>query len=359
MSDTQSNAEDIISRFTALKTENPKLRARDAARSLGISEGELLAAQTGPSVIRLRPDFVEILQAVEKLGTVMALTRNEYCVHERHGVYENLQVFGEKGARHVLMINPDIDLRIMIGAWRHAFAVLQQGDSGPRSSLQFFDAGGNAIHKIYLTAVSDSDAFAPLVTSFRDNDQSAGLSPEDVSAPAPVKRDDEVNWVKFRAAWEEMTDVHQFFGLLRKFRVSRLQAHRHIGRDFAVPVALDSARRALELAAESNFEIMVFVGNRGMVQIHTGTVSVLKEFGPWFNVLDSKFNLHLNEEGIHQAWIVRKPTKDGLVSSLEIFDADGQIVVTFFGRRMEGNPEQAAWREILSRLTEKEAADAA
>jgi hypothetical protein len=45
--------------------------------------------------------------------------------------------------------------------------------------------------------------------------------------------------------------------------------------------------------------------------------------GPWLNVLDPGFNLHLREDLIASAWIVRKPTADGVVSSLELFDAGG------------------------------------
>ena len=48
--------------------------------------------------------------------------------------------------------------------------------------------------------------------------------------------------------------------------------------------------------------IMVFVGKRGCIQIPTGPMHSLRQAGPWFNVLDPGFNLHLRETAIDTAW---------------------------------------------------------
>jgi putative hemin transport protein len=93
-----------------------------------------------------------------------------------------------------------------------------------------------------------------------------------------------------------------------------------------------------------------------MIQIHTGTVTNLKPMGPWFNVLDESFNLHLREDMIASAWIVWKPTEDGTVTSLELFDAAGETIATLFGKRKPGQPEDEAWRAIVADLIEKRAA---
>src|SRR3546814_12674607 len=59
---------------------------------------------------------------------------------------------------------------------------------------------------------------------------------------------------------------------------------------------------------------------------HTGPVTTLKQVGPWFNVLDPGFNLHLRDGDITEAWVVRKPTRDGLVTALEVYDAEGRQI---------------------------------
>jgi len=93
---------------------------------------------------------------------------------------------------------------------------------------------------------------------------------------------------------------------------------------------------------------MVFVGNRGMIQIHTGPVKTIRVMGPWLNVLDPDFNLHLRADLIASAWAVRKPTSDGIVTSLELFDAEGENIAMLFGARKPGTPELEGWRELIA-----------
>ena len=101
---------------------------------------------------------------------------------------------------------------------------------------------------------------------------------------------------------------------------------------------------------------MVFVGNRGGIQIHTGKVTKLLRTGGWFNVLDPDFNLHLAEAGVAEAWRVVKPTEDGAVTSIELLDAAGETVALLFGARKPGQPELEAWRAVASQVAERHAA---
>jgi len=50
---------------------------------------------------------------------------------------------------------------------------------------------------------------------------------------------------------------------------------------------------------------------------------------------------------IHKVWLVRKPTKDGVVSSLEILDEQGDVIALIFGKRKPGQPELETWRDLL------------
>jgi putative hemin transport protein len=147
-----------------------------------------------------------------------------------------------------------------------------------------------------------------------------------------------------------MTDTHEFFGLLRRFDVARLQALRLVGAEFARPVALSSARQLLETAAVDGTKIMVFVANPSCIQIYSGQVHRVKVVDAWLNVLDPQFNLHLREDAIASAWVVNKPTRDGIVTSLELFDANGENIALFFGYRKEGDAAIEAWQLLVGDL---------
>lgn len=345
---------DLKQRYQELKDIQPAIRARNAAEKIGVSEVELLAAHIGKDVIRLIDEAQNILKEVEKLGEVMALTRNEYCVHERKGVYQNANFFEHGAMKQGLFVNSDIDLRLFMNHWKYNFAVTEQSKSGERKSLQFFDKAGVAIHKIYLTSKSEESAFDELINTFKYTEQSNSITIENYEPKAQDKPDNEIDWNGFRNAWANLKDTHDFFSMLRKFNVGREQGLRGIGNEFAYEVNNNAARKILEQARDKKCEIMVFVGNRGCIQIHTGNVAKLVEHGNWYNVLDPMFNLHLDESQVVRTWVTKKPTEDGIVTALEIFDKHSELIATFFGKRKPGIPELGLWREIIDLIPTKD-----
>ena len=333
---------ELKKQWETLRAEQPKLRIRDAAKALESTEAELLATGLGETVTRLTDNFQGILQGVEALGKVMALTRNDYCVHERKGVYKNVTFTGPMG----LAVNPDIDLRLFMSVWSSAFAVDENG----RKSLQFFAKNGEAVHKIYVLEESDVAAYEVLVDFFRAEDQQTPLLIDLSKKEVLEKADAEIDAAGFKENWMTLKDTHDFHGMLRKFGVTRTQGLRLAPEGHAVKITTDSLKSILHKAAETDLEIMVFTGSAGCIQIHTGVIKKLLQTGPWFNVLDPDFNMHLREDAIASVWLVKKPTDDGIITSIEVFDEAGAIIVQFFGKRKPGIPENESWRLFVNEI---------
>ena len=344
--------------------ETPHSRHRDIAQALGIAEGELIAAHCGPfdtsesplKARRLRAEWPQIVAALEPLGEVMALTRNDSCVHEKVGVYRNTSVSGPASHRMGLVLGGAIDLRVFYGQWAHGFAVEErlvhaQAAGAVQRSLQFFDAQGQAVHKVFLREASAIDAYFGLVEQFATPELVAGISVAPPRARVVEAPDAEVDVLQFREAWASMRDTHEFFGLLKKFGVTRTQGLRLASPEFVHSVAAASAHEVMTRAAQAGVPIMVFVGNPGMIQIHGGPVKRVEVMGSWLNVLDPGFNLHLREDHIATAYLVKKPTSDGLVHSVELFDANGETIAMLFGERKPGQAERCDWRELLASLS--------
>jgi putative hemin transport protein len=326
-----------------LRAREPKLRIRDAAARLGASEAELRATECGAGTVRLVDDWQAILRRLPLLGEVMALTRNESAVHEKIGEYTAPEIAG----KHVVVHGSPIDLRIFLSQWHHGFAVEEDG----KRSLHFFDAHGDAVHKVYCKDQSDVAQYQALVDMFRAEDQRPTIAVTPRPAPKPERPDAEIDVAGFQAAWRGLRDTHDFFGVLREYGVSRLQAMRLAPEGFVRTVPNDSIEKVLHAAAESGLPIMVFVGNPGCLQIHTGPVQKIVPMGPWINVLDPGFNLHLRRDQVAQAFVVDKPTVDGVVTSLELFDAQGGTIAMLFGERKPGKPELPGWRALLDTLS--------
>ncbi|WEX11877.1 ChuX/HutX family heme-like substrate-binding protein [Chelativorans sp. AA-79] len=335
------------------RAENPKMRERDLARILGISEAELVAAHCGHGVRRIEPRVAEFLAGMQAVGSVMALTRNESAVHEKIGVYENASA----SDRSAIVLGRDIDLRIFPSHWVHGFAVEKRDGGEVRHSLQFFDRAGDAVHKVHLRPESDLNAYLALVEKLSSTEQSPAIEVAPIITSEAPQADADVSALRER--WTAMQDVHQFVGILRSLKLTRRQAVHLIGEEFAWRLDGGAVPAMMERAVEKQIPIMCFVGSRGCIQIHSGPVVKVVPMGPWLNVMDPTFHLHLRLDHLVELWAVRKPTRDGHVTSLEAYNAAGHLVIQFFGKRHEGEDERADWRGLVEGLPRLQHASAA
>ncbi len=339
----------LYPRYRELKQQYPDKDVRDLAAMMAISEAELIAARVGHQVQPLRPAMAELLHALADVGEICCRTRNAYAQHEQRGCFSNVQIGEHAG----IVLNPRaLDLRLFVREWASVFHLHEMTAHGECRSLQFFDHYGDAVLKVCTTDNSDMNAWQQLLTDFHAETAPA-FSVKRVPAPAsPVECDAE----RLEEEWRAMTDVHQFFRLLKKYNVTRLQAFRAVSRDLAEQVNNTSLSALLERVHRQGNEIMIFVGNRACTQIFTGKIETLTAGYPWLNIVSPAFSLRLLQEGIAESWITRKPTADGIVTSLELFAADGTQIAQLYGQRSEGQPEQKRWREQLATVSAEDAA---
>lgn len=349
------NVEEIRSHFAELRANG--MRHKDAAAAMGLSEGAAIAAHIGAHdkalhATLLKGPWVELLQALELCGPVLALTRNETTVHEKTGVYEKVSGSDAMG----LALGEAIDLRLFFSRWHAGFAVSEAAANAgvpPSLSLQFFNANGVAVHKIFVREATDREAFQSVIDTYTVPDAPVQFVPAE---PKAAPRDDSaIDAGGLSEAWRGMQDTHEFFGLLNKFGVERQQSFRLTEGEFTQRAETSAVRELLQEATFDGTPIMVFVGSPGCIQIHSGPVVRVEPMEIrgmlWLNVLDPDFNLHLREDRIASVWIVEKPTSDGVVTSVEAFDGEGELMAMFFGARKPGVPEREEWRQIVRKLS--------
>lgn len=332
----------------------PGIRIREAAKELGSSEAGLLATKIGDGVVRLQGPWPELLKNFKTLGRVMSLTRNDACILEHKGPFQQIDSMGEGHRAMATVIGP-IETRVFFSAWQFAFAVTEEKSDRVLKSIQVFDKSGEAITKIYLQEKSNEAAFEKIIADFRAADQQTDVQTE----PYPKEHfagptDKEA----FLNEWSELKDTHDFFGMLRRHNVHRYHALEIGSGKFSYQVdAAIVPKQILDEASATKFPIMIFAGNRGNLQIHQGTVRTIRVLDQghggaqhWLNVLDPEFNMHLRMDLVHTAWVVRKPTADGHVTSVELFDEEKNLIAQFFGLRKPGIAERDAWRELVDKL---------
>jgi putative hemin transport protein len=346
MADGQSPLFDPAA-IRALRADAPKSRARDFAAAQGLTEAALVAAHVGHGATAIDASVDRLFPLIATLGDVLALTRNESCVIERRGQYNNFHA----GTHAAMVLDPEIDMRMFPAHWVHGFAVEDRAEDGSiKRSLQVFDATGEAVHKVHLKPESDVAAFAALVAALRlpDQAQTMTLLP---ARPTEAAKADFFRAEELRADWDRMTDSHQFLQMVKRHKMNRLGANRVAGAPYAVALEPEAVTLTLRRAAEARIPVMIFVGNAGCIQIHGGLIDKVVPMGPWINVMDPRFNLHLRADHIAEVWCVTKPTQTGDAISIEAFDAKGGLILQIFGYRKDtpAEPWNALTRALVQR----------
>ena len=160
------------------------------------------------------------------------------------GRYRNQHLNGHAG----LILNPrELDLRLFLNHWTSVFAMSETNKRGVRHSIQFFDQQGDALHKVYTTEETDLPARMALVERHLSEENPAlALQPTEASTADETTQDH----AKIDGEWRAMTDVHQFFQLLSRNKLTRQQAFRAVGDDLAYQVDNSALSQLLEAAQQ-------------------------------------------------------------------------------------------------------------
>jgi len=303
-----------------------------------VVEAVVEGAVIGGGMLHLACDPADFVAALPALGHIRAETANRIVTHVKYGAYGNVSA-GPGGG---IVLNQAIDLRLTFRYWRHIFAA-PEGTADFGRGFHVFDASGRPVHGIVLTDSSDHAAFAALTARFADPGTEARAVPP-VPQPA-LPPDASVDRRALAAHWAALQDTHDFVALLRDFGIGRLQALRLIGEDYARPLGIGTLERLVALAAAEQVPLMVFAGNAGCLQIHSGAVAPAG--GPPLRITGPGFECSVDTAGLASLWLVRKPTRDGIVTSIEAFDDTGELVLQLFGVRKPGIAESEAWRALL------------
>lgn len=351
MTTTSSRQCAILEAFDAARGAQPRLPAINIAERLSISEGELQAARLGRDVWSLPLMPRDLATRLHQLGRVKALTRSRLAVLEQEGVYPRL---GGGGSHMGLMLDPGgLDLRLLFSQWHWTCLIRDMLPAGKDSatvrwSLQIFDRHGRALHKCFALDEESTPAWEALA-------KAGNVVPPAFTQSVPPEARPLPQIPELATEWAAMSDVHQFFGLIRRHGLERREANELMEGHFTQPLAPGVVENVLRRAAEQRLPMMLFVASPGCVQIRTGQLAAPERRGGWLNLFGHRFTLHLDDTAIANVWRVFKPNRDGGVTSLEAFDAEGELVLQLYAERQEGCPERPTWRRLLESCQPQEA----
>lgn len=341
------NAQTMRKQFSAARAAGHA--AADAAGFMGVSEGEALAAHADGQdgrlkAIPLRGPWTGLAQALGGCGPLLARTSNDFIVHEVAGTCANQIVDGCIGQA----LGSRIELQMFFDRWYAGFAVEEAAGAGePSLGLHFFNVHGVAVHKVYACEGTDLEAFRGVIERFCE----PTLAYLFRNAPAkPVLQPDEFcDTAALAHAWRRMTDTCQFAPMLRRLGIERQQSFRLMEGRFAWRTTFTAVRDLMQEASRDRVGIALIVREPEFLRIDSGRVRHTQPVqikGPArLTVLARSFNLHMREDRIAQAWIVKKPTAAGIVTTIEVFNAEGDLVAALCDHREPGTdaPDLRRW----------------
>lgn len=301
---------DLLESYRSLLAENPKLRAREAAEALRTTEAELFEAKCGEnSCRRLRPvaeGFFGFLQDLGGSGEFMSLVHNGVAVHEKYGDFADCAFDPEAGE----VSGPSISFSADMNNWIYGFAEAREITVRRRqTSLHFFDAHGVAVYALYSSNHTDQAALDEVLSRWVADD----LPPIEIDpAPSPIS---------------EVPDGSNAFQISKEI-----------------------VTRALESAAEDCIPVAITVATGGCTQRHDDVIKTVRPKGPWINVFDKKFHMHLHRENLTEVWCVAGEGDQGRTRSLNVFDSEGRRVFRMAGSSNEGAESLGKWSALLDDL---------
>lgn len=317
-------------------------RRYEAARYMGITEGELIAAHAGPASLRdgdpikahrLRPQWRRIADALPVLGTVRTIVGNAWCRLESTGAADKAM----SNPQSVALAPPPVDRRTRDAraqprAWSHGFAIEQRDAAGASwQSLQFFDPLGLSVAEVVLTEGSHVRGFHEIVRRFSTSEPATGLSAAAANQPRHHRIDPVIDEAAFRAAWSAMRSVNDLMRLRACSRLSFAGACRLAGPEFARELPGSAVLRLLEALAHLKLGMAVHVYGRTGYQSRRCEFNGVRVDGDVVRAEGPQHGLSLYLAGMHHVWLVVLPSNDGLRHSMVLLDKLAEPVVAFSG----------------------------
>ncbi len=288
------NLKNLKSKWENLLKSDKKIRIRDAAKKIGVSESELLVTKINDEVEYLLIDNFNnfFISLFENVNSLMFLIRNDFSVHEKTVNSDDLKIFKHgftnSSENNFPLINIDFS------DFAHCFYESKIHAGRKLCSLQIFDCFGDSVIKIYNRDDEDMNfekSCKNYITLYKNQ-------VENISKSKIHQNLDYINSVN------------------RYFMDSKLSLKEQ-------KISNDFLRKVFDLVSKNNFPIQIHVIGNNCIQYHRDIIKNIKIFGPWFNVMDKKFNLHLMDENIETTKLIEFSKDDKKYYSLEFFDDKG------------------------------------
>ena len=297
----------IIEKYNKLKvdwnnfksnSDNKKVRIKDAAEILSTNEAALLSTEIGEKIYFLKiSNFEDFFIQLSNIDKVMFLIRSQYVVHETTINPSQIKYLNNK-----LIINNQPDYTLIdydIKSFKYVFYEQKKHSGRTLKSFQFFNQFGTAVLKIYLRGKKNLE-FNQIAETFC-TDYAYELQ-EEISSKPLIRQFSEFYYSEY--------------GIDNNF-INKTDYEKNF------------LRKLLELLTDNKIPTRIHAFGENIFQQYSGKIKKLIDFGPWVNIMDKNFNLHVLEEKIIRTTVSHLISNENELLTISFVDDNNYKVLEF------------------------------
>ena len=298
MADKKAKLELLKKKWISFQSDNKKIRIRDAANQLGVSEAELLSTEICQNTFFLSiNNYNTFFQDILSLDKIMFLIRSNSVVHEKIVRTKDIKLIN-----NYLFYNESNNsnlLKFDIKLFKYAFFQSKKHRKIDLKSFQIFNFKGDAILKIYLKG-DDKIKFNEIGLKYKCNYN------YELQSKSVVKSNN--------------NNPKKHIDLYFKDIVEKSKKREYFLKE-------NPLRRILASTSKSKELIQIYAIGLGTIQYHEDIVDKIIDYGPWINVIDEDFNLHVLEKKLTQFILTEYKNKSQLYYAIDFYDCDNKRVL--------------------------------
>ena len=294
LSNLKSRLEKLV-----LSSDNKNIRIRDAAKQLSVSEAELLSTKVNDNVkYLLIKDYSQMFNSIfNNVDNLMFLIRNDFAVHEKNISTKKIKIIDNK------IINLDENNQPLLSFdssdFKFCFYELKNHAGRKLSSLQIFDRYGCSVLKIY-NKDDDYHNFEKVCLKYY-SDYNYELQ--------NIQKN------------EHIDNSYNLESIDRYYLKSNYSLKNNDIKNKNI------LRFIITCASKGKCPIQIHVIGNNSIQYHRDIVKNIKDFGPWFNIIDKCFNIHVLESKIKRSQFIEYTIENNKYYSIECLDQFNKHVV--------------------------------
>ncbi|WP_438766607.1 hypothetical protein [Kushneria sp. TE3] len=310
----------LFEAFEEARLRAPHMECRTLAALLDCSEGEIQASRLGRGVHSLALTPCDLVMMLPQLGQVQMVTRTSHAALSSR--LEGCRI--DADPRHASICDQKaLAMQLLLPCWYWVCLSREAPAPGaePVPCLQVFDRFGHVLHQLYgLTPEAAGwrllECFAALKRpGFTRCIDIANVCTEG-HRPAMLK------------AWRDLRGPGDFSRLLSRHRLRRVEANRAVTGHFSTPMAPQRFIMALAGACRRTQPTRASLIHGGGAHHHRARFRHFHQGRHDRLRLESdQLTLSLDSSALHEAWQVTRPGPEGLMTSLEAFDAEGEMML--------------------------------